>query len=248
VIIAKRSGISLTLIESSNVGYAGGLNKGIAALGSNTDTVMLANPDIAFGPTTIATLGSLLDEYPHVGAISPMIRNSAGEIAYAGWSIDPLSLAIRFCGLEPNDHFLCTTEVSHGAAVLVRRSALQQLVPFDEDFFLYREEAYLSFRLRRDGWSIGYSPTVTIIHPAGPSLNQYSQRLRLYYLSRSHLMFVRRELGLSRLRSTLRSIPILFRQQDQNASGVLHAIFRMLKYSLLPIVDFWRGKTGSNGE
>ena len=64
-----------------------------------------------------------------------------------------------------------------GAAPIVRRSALEDvalLVPlakggkrreyFDEDFFLYKEDVDLSWRLRLYGWDIVYCPELIAYH------------------------------------------------------------------------------------
>src|SRR5205085_976445 len=51
-----------------------------------------------------------------------------------------------------------------GAALVLRREALEQIGLFDEDFFLYSEEVDLQFRLRRAGWQVHYFPSATVVH------------------------------------------------------------------------------------
>ena len=51
-----------------------------------------------------------------------------------------------------------------GAALLLRREALEEVAGFDEEFFLYSEEVDLQLRLRRAGWEVQYFPEVTIVH------------------------------------------------------------------------------------
>jgi GT2 family glycosyltransferase len=51
-----------------------------------------------------------------------------------------------------------------GAAVVLRREALEEVGLFDEGFFLYSEEVDLQFRLRQAGWEVHYLPTVTVVH------------------------------------------------------------------------------------
>ena len=51
-----------------------------------------------------------------------------------------------------------------GAALVLRREALDQVGLFDEDFFLYSEEVDLQFRLRDAGWQVHYFPAATVVH------------------------------------------------------------------------------------
>jgi GT2 family glycosyltransferase len=51
-----------------------------------------------------------------------------------------------------------------GAALLLRREALEEVGLFDEGFFIYSEEVDLQLRLRRAGWDVHWFPGVTIVH------------------------------------------------------------------------------------
>jgi GT2 family glycosyltransferase len=51
-----------------------------------------------------------------------------------------------------------------GAALLLRREALDEVGLFDEEFFLYSEEVDLQLRLRRAGWKVEYFPQVSVVH------------------------------------------------------------------------------------
>jgi GT2 family glycosyltransferase len=51
-----------------------------------------------------------------------------------------------------------------GAAIALRREALEDIGLFDEGYFLYSEEVDLCLRLRRAGWDVHYFPSVTVIH------------------------------------------------------------------------------------
>jgi GT2 family glycosyltransferase len=56
-----------------------------------------------------------------------------------------------------------------GAALLVRRAALEDVGGFDEDFFFYAEESDLIARLRRKGWRVLYDPAADVLHVGGAS-------------------------------------------------------------------------------
>ncbi|MGH9424249.1 MAG: glycosyltransferase family 2 protein, partial [Thermoanaerobaculia bacterium] len=59
----------------------------------------------------------------------------------------------------------------NGCCVLARRTVLEELGGFDEDFFLYQAETDLCLRARRAGYVLGWVPDVLVYH-----LHRQSQR------------------------------------------------------------------------
>ncbi len=51
-----------------------------------------------------------------------------------------------------------------GAFFLARKTILDTLKGFDEDYFMYGEDIDLAFRIKRLGYGIVYDPTYTVIH------------------------------------------------------------------------------------
>ena len=51
-----------------------------------------------------------------------------------------------------------------GAALVLRREALEQVGLFDEEFFLYSGGVDLQRRLRRAGWETHYFPEAAVVH------------------------------------------------------------------------------------
>jgi GT2 family glycosyltransferase len=51
-----------------------------------------------------------------------------------------------------------------GAAMLIRRAALEAVGPFDEAYFLYLEETEWQRRASRGGWEIRYEPAAVVEH------------------------------------------------------------------------------------
>jgi GT2 family glycosyltransferase len=68
------------------------------------------------------------------------------------------------------------------SAFLVRRSALEQVGAFDEQFPLFFNDVDLCFRLKQAGWAILYDPRVRVIHVGGASTRQ----VRPEAIRRSH--------------------------------------------------------------
>jgi len=62
-----------------------------------------------------------------------------------------------------------SVECVKGAALLVRRTAFEEVGGFDESFFLYAEESDLAARLRRRGWQVLFEPAARVVHRGGAS-------------------------------------------------------------------------------
>jgi GT2 family glycosyltransferase len=56
-----------------------------------------------------------------------------------------------------------------GASMIIRRNVYEQSRGFDEDYFLYGEEADLCLRIRKLGYAIGFCKNVVISHIGGAS-------------------------------------------------------------------------------
>ena len=72
-----------------------------------------------------------------------------------------------------------------GAAMLIRRSALEQVGGFDETFGLYGEELDLCTRLRNTGWKVLATPELEVMHVGGVSTG----RSRRTYLMHSQSIY-----------------------------------------------------------
>jgi GT2 family glycosyltransferase len=189
--------------SKENLGFAGGNNLGIqAAHGKyifflNNDTLLRCKKEDVrckmFQP-----LIDRLESSPKIGMVCPKIRYAWGDnpIQFAGYT--PLShITIRNqaigCG-EPDHGQYDTphpTPYAHGAAMMIRREAIEKAGLMPECYFLYYEELDWSMMIRRAGYDIWYDPTVTIFHKESQTTGQQSP-LRTYYITRNRLLFVKR--------------------------------------------------------
>src|SRR3990172_8359713 len=64
-----------------------------------------------------------------------------------------------------------------GAFMLMRKSVLEKVGYFDEDYFLYGEDIDLCFRVKKEGFKVMYVPQVKIKHVKGISsgIKKHSQ-------------------------------------------------------------------------
>lgn len=76
-----------------------------------------------------------------------------------------------------------------GAGVLLNKKALEDVGYFDKNFFMYYEDADLSFRLREKDWRIIYNPKSVIRHVHAGSSKEWSVFFT-YNAERGRLLFI----------------------------------------------------------
>ncbi|OGN31952.1 MAG: hypothetical protein A3I32_00245 [Candidatus Yanofskybacteria bacterium RIFCSPLOWO2_02_FULL_45_10] len=179
-----------TLIESKeNLGYAGGNNLGIKyALEQGAEYVLILNNDTVISPDLLDKLVAVAESDPNIGAVSPAIKESTGETVYYG-KVSWLKSELKHSTTKPTQKYLNNKEYLIGAAILIKRSALEKVEGFSEAYFLYFEDADLSQRLQRAGLRLKVVPEAIIEHLVGASTSQLGSPLVMRYHMRNALIF-----------------------------------------------------------
>lgn len=205
----------------ANLGYGAGANRGIRA--TSAELVLVSNPDVALHRGAVDTLAAALGTDPALAVVGPCILEADGTrypsarrfpslVDAAGHAVlAGLSPTNRFTGryrmtdLEPGT----TAEVDwvSGACFLARRSTLDELGGFDEDYFMYAEDADLCWRARRAGWGVAYVPGAVVTHLRGVSTARRPYRMLLAH-HRSVYRFASRTAS-GRHRATLPAVAAL---------------------------------------
>lgn len=190
--------------SDKNLGFAGGNNIGIKA--AKGKYLFLINNDTELrGDWHIDKLIQRLESSETIGVVCPKIRFAWGNnpIQFAGYTkLSPITMRNRALGFNEEDHGQHDTPhptpYAHGAAMLLKREAIEKAGLMPECYFLYYEELDWSLLIRHAGYSIWYDPAATIYHKESQSTGQESP-LRTYYICRNRLLFVKRNLhGLSK--------------------------------------------------
>ena len=171
------------LRAGENLGYARAANLGIAA--TRAPVVAVLNPDTRLFPGTAAALLDRFSAEPDLGAAGPQLRNPDGtvypsarqipSIADAAghglllfvWPGNPFTRRYRQTGADPGRRR--DVDWVSGAAVWLRRTALDAVGGWDERYFMYVEDVDLCWRLRRAGWRVAYDPGGRVEHLLGVS-------------------------------------------------------------------------------
>lgn len=197
-IIENRYPTIKVIRSNKNLGFAGGNNLGIkAAQGRylffiNNDTLL------SHQPSAIDSLISRLESDEKIGMVCPKIRFAWGDnpIQFAGYTLlSRFTMRNRSIGFGETDKGQYdtphSTPYAHGAAMMVKREVLEKVGFMPECYFLYYEELDWSMMFTRAGYTIWYEPACTIYHKESQATGQNSP-LKVYYLTRNRLLFVKR--------------------------------------------------------
>lgn len=179
-----------------NLGFAGGNNLGIKA--SKGEYILLINNDTYFKEYNIDALIKRLEDSDKIGIVCPKLRFSWGNnpIQFAGYTpLSKITVRNQAIGFGEEDHGQYDTPhltpYAHGAAMLVKREALEKVGLMPECYFLYYEELDWSMMFTRAGFEIWYDPACTVYHKESQATGQNSP-LRTYYIVRNRLLLVKR--------------------------------------------------------
>jgi GT2 family glycosyltransferase len=183
-----------------NLGFAGGNNLGIKQ--AKGEYLFLVNNDTEFTKGLLQTLTKTLDTHPEVGVVSPKILYASDRtlLQYVGFTPMNYKTGRNNCiGYQETDNgqydnIVGETGYAHGAAMLVRRTAMEKAGLMAENFFLYYEELDWFERIRKVGYKIWVNTNATIYHKESVSVGGRSP-LKEYYNSRNRILFIRRNTG-----------------------------------------------------
>ena len=244
-----------------------------AGFGANHNTVIRAttgryvyvlNEDTTAGDWGFEALTAYLDDHPRVAALGPRIVYPDGRLQDSAWRfptplVSTVSLATlgRLGVTQSRGDAPCAVDWVTGAAVVLRREALDEVGLFDEDFFLYSEEVDLQARLHRAGWDVHYFPGVSVVHHESQfSADIPERRINEMWRSR-HRYWQKHHSGAGARIAALATgaqyatraavSPIVGRDPAVGARMRLHArdSWRVTGPGLRELADEWNGRVGT---
>lgn len=175
----------------NNLGYSKAANLGIA----NTDSpiVLTLNPDTELKSDAAELSCLYLAEHDLVGALGPQILDCDFNI-YPSARTEPSLLdsvghgllgaffpnnrfTRRYKNLDTDENQTRRTDWLSGAALFLRRQALDEIGGWDEDYFMYCEDIDLGNKLRNNRWENIYFPKAQITHIQGVSTSRTPVKL-----------------------------------------------------------------------
>ena len=244
-----------------------------AGFGANHNTVIRAttgryvyvlNEDTTSDDWSFERITEYLDAHPQVAALGPRLVYPDGRLQNSAWRFPtPLVSTMGLATLgqlgvkQSKGASVRQVDWVMGAALVLRREALDQVGLFDEDFFLYSEEVDLQTRLRQAGWETHYFPELTVVHhesqfSAGIPERRINEmwRSRHRYWRKHHSRMGARVAALatgSQYAARALLSPVARRDPAIEARMRLHArdAWRVEGPGLRELADEWNGRVGS---
>lgn len=174
--------------NTENRGFGAANNQAFAH--ARTPFVLLLNPDAVLTSGAVESLVAVLRADPGVAACGPRILNADGSLQISVWRNPPAAWEIVLSSLRlyrvlpsrlrgelllgphwPHDRRRDVPMLS-GAALMVRREAIDAVGGFDERFHMYGEDNEWSLRMVRAGWRLVFEPAAVVRHDEAQSARQ----------------------------------------------------------------------------
>ena len=180
--------------NGANLGFAKGNNAGIAHC--TGEYVLILNPDTIIHDSALDTLVEFAERHPDAGAFGCRVLNPDGSFQTPArpfptiWRYWIAALCLRPLG-HLSSRFVADTYLGwngetervidwqSGCCVMLRGELLKALGGFDDQFFYHKEEVDLCRRVWNAGYKILYTPTATITHLGGQSVNRFRVRFEV---------------------------------------------------------------------
>ena len=186
-----RPDLRVRLIRNSeNRGFCAANNQGFAA--SRGEFVAILNNDAEAEPGFLAALRRAFDRGPEIGmaAAKILVHEDPRRIDKVGHLIYPDGQNRgRGTGELDLGQYDQMEEClwPDGCAAMYRKRMLDQIGGYDEDFFIFGDDAELGLRARIAGWKCLYAPGAVVRHHRGGAVSTASMR-RLYLIERNRVL------------------------------------------------------------
>ncbi len=175
---------AMVLAQKSNLGYAKGNNIGIKA--AKGEYILLLNPDIVLKEGAVEKTLAYMEENPNVAAAAAKLIRPDGTTDMSLRSFPyPLGVFFEYTGLAKvfqRSRFFASYRMRYfdydreievdqpmASYLMLRRSVLDEVGLFDEDFPIFFNDVDLMWRIKKAGCSVRFLPAAEAVHLGGGS-------------------------------------------------------------------------------
>jgi N-acetylglucosaminyl-diphospho-decaprenol L-rhamnosyltransferase len=206
-LVRDRFGWASLLEPDRNLGFGAAVNE--VANRTNRPWLAAANADIAVAPGALERLLAAGEGDPNAGSLAPRLVLPDGTTQHAVHHFPTVGLSLAFnlgltTAIPALGDRLCIdgrwdpdrerrVDWAHGAFLLLRRAAFEEVGGFDPRQWMYAEDIDLAWRLARAGWATRYVPDATVRHELSAATEQAFGDARLArFMGASYAWLLRR--------------------------------------------------------
>ncbi len=189
--------------NEENFGYAKAINLGVTEL--LCEYIVISNPDIIVTSEALRICLHLLDQNEGAGVVGCTLMNQFGKnITRFSWTgiisaVGMLMFNNMLNGIVRISNQLLRkrnapseTRFVEGSFMMLRRKAFNSVSGFDEQIFLFSEDADFSLRLAKQGWKLIHMPTAKITHIGSVCFEHEGAYFKMIEFYRGLLYFYRK--------------------------------------------------------
>jgi N-acetylglucosaminyl-diphospho-decaprenol L-rhamnosyltransferase len=223
-----------------NLGFGAGVNRAVSALDSETDFLLLLNPDATLERDSILRLLDHVRTHP-LDLVAPIVRRPDGRIWSAGHDLDLTTARSRSWTRRDQEGPLRHSQPwLSGACLMLSRELWDRTGGFDEDYFLYWEDVDLSRRALDAGARLLVDDQAVATHDVGGTqptdqARRTKSAVYYYYNTRNRLVFAAKHLDADDQRRWRRSA------WAAAYEVLMRGGRRQLRHPRRTVVPVWRG-------
>jgi N-acetylglucosaminyl-diphospho-decaprenol L-rhamnosyltransferase len=226
---------NVALLElADNRGFGAAANAGMGAAAG--EFFLILNADAWPIGDGIERLAAFADRRPPAGVVGPALtapdgtpQRSTFGFPTRWWTGAP---AVTSAGTPPLlDRMLSRLPMLGrrrvfvvGAAMLLRRKAVDAVGGFDESFFLFNEDVDLCWRMWNRGWTVELCRDARFVHVGGASVRDWTPFYREQV--RGHLRVLARHAGTRAAEGSRRVLTVALRFRGRAAGGAQRTAYR----------------------
>src|SRR5437870_8483465 len=208
-VLASRVPEAVVDAGTQNLGFAAGVNTIVRR--STAPWIFLLNSDAWPEPGAIGALVRAARLRPRAAAVAARLERPDGTLEHSTFPFPSIRVAAimafrrRSLSHGRAEELMLEGHWAHdrpravdwavGAALLIRREALEEIGGFDERFFMYVEDVEWCCRAGRRGWEIWFEPAAVVRHVGNVSGRRRYGETRTKEYMRNTYAFYRREHG-----------------------------------------------------
>ena len=211
------------LFNGDNLGFGKAMNRGLRHDIENHgghDFYILLNNDAQATPDMVKRLLATMQQEKDISLIAPRISTGHGVTGFFWYN--------RLFGFITMKKRLLSFPFLTGCCLLFRRNLIENEPLFDEDFFMYGEDAFLAWRLQSKSRKIHCTDDIYVVHE-GTGSSSHGGLFYEYHVARGHILLALKTW------ETFYELPLLIMGRIIYLSS--RSILRSLRYrSISPIL------------